>query len=87
MIELHVASETDDARNIEAALVELVVAHTVVRSGNSAAPVDLPAIHENGRWYGPDEIDGYLADLRATAALWYKYQSDACYIEEDGSIC
>ena len=87
VIELHVASETDRARDIEAAFIELVVAHTVVESERSAAPVDLPAVHENGRWYGPDELDGYLADLRTTVALWRKYQSDACYIEDDGSIC
>ncbi len=87
MIELHVAPETDRARDIEAALIELVVAHTVVRGERSVAPVDLPAIHENGHWYGPDELDGYLADLRTTVALWRKYQSDACYIEDDGSIC
>ena len=87
MIEVHVSSPHRGTTDIETALEDLVVAHTVIDSRAADVPVELPAVFENGRWYGQADLGDYLTELRSTVALWRKYQSDACYIEDDGSIC
>ncbi len=87
MIEVHVSPQAPGTSEIERTLTELVVAHRVVTAEADGVPVELPAVFENGRWYGAGELDRYLADLRSTVGLWRKYQSDACYVEDDGSIC
>ena len=87
MIEVHVSPVERSTTEIEAALVDLVVAHRVVTSDGANVPVQLPAVFEGGRWYGTDELGDYVTELRSTVALWRKYQSDACYVEDDGSIC
>ena len=84
---MHVSPQDRSTTEIEAALADLVVAHRVVTSDGDDVPVDLPAVFEAGRWYGTNELGDYLTELRTTVALWRKYQSDACYVEDDGSIC
>ncbi len=88
MIELHVASDADArADEVRRALDDLVVAYqsTIVDVG--ATPVDLPAIRDGDRWIGADDIDGYLVELRRFVGQWRKFQADACYLEDDGSVC
>ncbi len=36
---------------------------------------------------GADEIAGFLDQLRHEVRRWNAFQSDACFVEDDGSIC
>ncbi len=87
MIELQVPTpRTPQDREVEATLNELVVSWQLnEHPGDESAP--LPAIVESGKRYGPDELDEYLLDLRHTLEQWRKFQADACYIDDDGSVC
>lgn len=88
MIELHVARDRSQLdRSVEAELKELVAAHEVVVHDSDDIPVGLPAIHESGNWTASADLDGYMTELRRTLAQWRKFQADACYIDDDGSIC
>lgn len=87
MIEVHVAMDQTGQTDVERELVELVVAHRVVPTDPTTSSVGLPAVREHDRWYEGDSLAAYLEELRRTVALWRKYQSDACYVEDDGSIC
>lgn len=88
MITVHrPAEETAATRSIEASLDELVVAYRTVDADPQSVPVDLPAIEDGGRWVGAEEIAAYLADLGTFVKDWHRFQSDACYLEDDGSIC
>ena len=53
----------------------------------AAAPVELPAVLDSGRWVAAPELSTYIGELGHTVALWRKFQSDACYIDDDGSVC
>ena len=88
MIELHVANErTQLDRSVEADLKTLVAAHEVIVHDSNDVAVGLPAIHESGTWTASADLDEYMADLRRTLAQWRKFQADACYIDDDGSVC
>lgn len=87
MIELLVPSpRTSRDREIEETLDDLVVAWRL-RERPAGDTSGLPAIVESGHRYGPDELDAYLIDLRRTLEQWRKFQADACYIDDDGSVC
>lgn len=88
MITVHrPADDITSARPIEASLDELVVAYRTVDGERDSVPVDLPAIEDGDRWIGAAEIPAYLDELRPFIELWRRFQSDACYLEDDGSIC
>jgi hypothetical protein len=77
---------------IQAALEELVVAHRVEIVPNGApAPVSveaLPAVVDGERVVsGQEALDAYLHELAAWMAEWRKYQSDVCYVDDDGNVC
>ena len=87
MIEVHVAAGQEGTTDLEQALADLVVAHRVIPADPDTSTVTLPAVREHDRWYHGEALTIYLDELRGTVALWRKYQSDACYVEDDGSIC
>ena len=88
MITVHVPPEAQQAADgITAQLDDLVVAYAQRISEADSVPAALPAIEDGGRWYSGDEVPGYLAELRRDLAAWRKFQSDACYIDDDGSVC
>ena len=87
MIVLHVESERSDLDvDIERQLADLVVAHSVVTT-DATVPVTLPAINDGDRWVGAEDLAQYITELRSDVALWRKFQTDACYVDDDGSIC
>jgi hypothetical protein len=44
----------------------------------------LPAMDDEGKLYqGIDAIMKHLEELEAFKEQWYKFQSDACYCDED----
>ena len=70
------------------------IAHTVavVESSEAANQLPdgtvLPAIVDGERLAsGPDQVAAYLSELRRFVADWNRFQTDACYIDEDGSVC
>jgi len=94
MIELyrHVACET--CAEIEESLKEMVIAHKVitVEDGRSVsalpAQTRLPALKEKEKIVsGPEQVALYLKELQKFVTDWRKFQSDACYIDDDGSVC
>jgi hypothetical protein len=36
---------------------------------------------------GEDNLRAHLDHLRELMADWDRFQSDACYVEDDGTIC
>lgn len=94
MIELYHTPNCPSGREIEAALQELVVAHRVisVEPGRQpeALPPDtpLPALKENGQLIsGQDAIQAHLEELARLVADWRRFQTDACYIDNEGEVC
>ncbi|GAB4421645.1 MAG: hypothetical protein Fur0044_19280 [Anaerolineae bacterium] len=94
MIKLYRPADCPDCAEIEAALQEMVVAHQVIvlEGGQTAAElgpkVALPAIRENNRTIsGPGAINTYLKELAKFVADWQRFQSDSCYLDDEGQTC
>jgi glutaredoxin len=94
MIKLYRPVDCPDCADIEAVLKELVVAHkvVVVEAGQAAAELNpdiaLPVIKDNGRVIsGPTAIATYLSELEKFVADWQRFQSDSCYLDDDGATC
>ncbi|HXV44723.1 MAG TPA: glutathione S-transferase N-terminal domain-containing protein [Anaerolineae bacterium] len=94
MIEFYRPVDCPACADIETVLKELVVAHKVVviEEGQAAAElkpdVSLPAIKDNGQVVsGPTAIAAYLIELEKFVAGWQRFQSDSCYIDDDGATC
>jgi hypothetical protein len=93
MIELYRKRDSPQSDDIEAKLKELVVAYKlVVIEGSDAGPalaalgehVTLPAMKDDGKVIsGLPAISAHLEKLEEFVALWRKFQSDACYCDED----
>ena len=80
------------ADEIEEALGEMVIAHEVEHAEEAAvlpeAISELPALHDDGEVVtGASALRSHLQQLRDLMADWNRFQSDACYVEDDGSIC
>lgn len=94
MIELFRTEQSKTADWVEAEFRELVVGYRkILTTPQHAAElfgeqVALPVIRENGRLIsGRDNLLDYLRDLEKLATEWRRFQSDACYIDEDGEVC
>jgi len=94
MIKLYRPTECSDCYDIEATLKEMVVAHkvVVVESDQTIDGLDpkvaLPAIIDNGQTIcGLAAIATYLEELERFVADWRRFQSDSCYIDDDGKPC
>jgi len=83
--------------DIEEALKELTLAHRVVDveegEGARGIPENLgeprrtPVLVDEGEVFrGSRAILDHLEGLKGFRALWYKFQSDACYCDEEGNI-
>ena len=93
MVELYRPEDDAFADEVEAALQDMLIAHEVHTVDSAAAlPFDtehaLPILRENGDLVaGEDAIRARLDTLRSVMHDWDRFQSDACYIEDDGTIC
>ena len=87
MIELLRAADSSAADDIESRLRDLVVAHTVVVVDPGAVESELPALRDGAVTASGPEIPGFLDQLTRDMAEWSRFQSDACYLEDDGSVC
>lgn len=84
MIELRRPPVSSAADAVAGTLADMVVAHRIVEDGSLTGPVlaDGPVTAS-----GPDEIEAFLATLRRDLDDWSRFQTDACYLDEDGRVC
>jgi len=80
------------ADEIEEALDEMVIAYEVEHAEDAdalpEAVSELPTLHDDGEVVtGESALRSHLRNLRDLMTDWNRFQSDACYIEDDGSIC
>lgn len=90
MVTLYRRPDDPQADELQAALDEMVIAYeTEVVEGNLPEDVpELPALRTDGDVItGAAALQEALDNLRALMSDWNRFQSDACYIEDDGSIC
>lgn len=92
MITLFRKTESPAADSVQERLRDLVVAHRVVivggRSEQEPAPANLPAIRDGDETVsGEAELGRYLTRLERRLREWNRYQSDGCYIGDDGEVC
>lgn len=94
MIKLYRPTNCPTCAEIETTLLELVVAHQVIVVEGENMPADLgsevslPVIRENDHLIsGPGAISAYLEELAQFTARWRRFQSDSCYIDDNGQGC
>jgi hypothetical protein len=94
MIEFYRTVDCDNCETIEAALQEMVIAHKVivVEPGQwpKTLPVGtpLPALVDNGQVVsGRTDLAAHLRELEKVVADWRRFQSDACYLDDEGEVC
>ena len=95
MITLYRKANCGYCNDIEEELKELVIAHSVINIEEDAACIDknhlnisIPFIEDDGKIIsGSKEIKSYLEELNKFVSLWRKYQTDACYIDDDEKTC
>jgi glutaredoxin len=94
MLTLYSLADCSDCHSIEQALGAMAIAHKVVRIATheetgAVLPggAELPALVDDGRLYcGLTEITKHIEWLRQFKAEWDKFQSDACYCDDDGQV-
>jgi hypothetical protein len=85
MIVLYRAQRSPRADRIEERLRELAVGYRVEILGSEAA--DRPVIWDQRRIEGETALVRYFEELERFVAEWRKFESDACYLEDDGTVC
>lgn len=92
MVTLYRRPENPQSDDIQNALDEMAIAYeTNIVENTRALPDDvpsLPALRDDEEVItGEDALDNHLDTLRELMQDWNRFQSDACYIEDDGTIC
>ena len=94
MIKLFRTVDCSLGADFQDALQDMVIAHEVIVVDRDQVlavlppETPLPALSDNGRLItGRAEIEEHLKQLEQFVADWRRFQSDACYINEDGEIC
>ena len=92
MITLYRTAQCEACDEVQDKLRELVVAHQVVDVAQerpaALADKELPAIVDGEQVVsGQTDVTDYLAGLTREVELWRKFQSDVCYIDDEGNTC
>jgi hypothetical protein len=94
MIELYRPDDCLTCADIELALKEMVIAHKVITVAANQQPeglppkTPLPALKDNGQIIaGQAAISARLRELEEFVTAWQRFQSDACYIDDQGKAC
>lgn len=93
MLTFYCIEDCPDCRSIEQDLAGTALAHKVVRfalrvAARAAMPegASPPALADDGELYcGVTETARHLERLRQFKAEWDKFQSDACYCDDEGN--
>lgn len=86
------AKDDDASREIIEALEQLAIVHEIVSPGDDGdrhPPNDAaaPVLDDDGTLVeGRERILEHLRGLQDFKEKWYKFQSDACYCDDDGDI-
>ena len=93
MIEV-IVDEERTGEEIRDTLRELVLAHRVIWLDEHAPSPPSKRSHPAGDFArrrrvidGQADIAAFLLELEAFAATWSKFQSDTCYLDDDGTVC
>ena len=94
MIEFYRPADCGECEEIEAALQDMVVAHRVIvvdpaqQPARLPADTPLPALVDNGQVFsGRAALAEHLRALEKIVADWRRFQSDACYLDDEGEVC
>ena len=92
MIKLYREENSPQADMIEAEFRDIVLGYdrVVVDEKKAAQLFDdapLPVITNNERVVSGDDIPGYIKELKQLMREWQRFQSDACYVDDDGETC
>jgi glutathione S-transferase len=92
MVTLYRRPDAPWADEIQEALNEMVIAYeTEMVTNDAALPDDVPetpALRDDGDVVtGETALREHLEELRQLMSDWDRFQSDACYIEDDGTVC
>lgn len=93
MIELYRTVDCQAAIEIEASLKEMVIRHKVITVEADQWPdglptaTPLPALRDGREIFTGSAIAPHLRELERVMAEWQKFQSDSCYIGDDGQTC
>ena len=93
MLTLYRNPKCPDADEVEEILRDMVLAYRVelVEPGSwpgRRAEDPSPALREGDRLIvGREAILRHLSALESWVADWRRFQSDACYLDDDGEVC
>ncbi len=92
MITLYRKEPCANCDEIADALREMVVAHNVVTVGDAWPPElsegSMPTIVEGDKVVrGIDDVRCFVRALADYLTDWNRFQSDSCYVDEDGNVC
>jgi hypothetical protein len=92
MVTLYRRPDDAWADEIQEALDEMVIAHETETIEDGATPPEdvpqLPALRDEGEvMTGKAALREHLDGLRDLMSDWDRFQSDACYVDEDGTVC
>ena len=93
MIKLYREENSAQANIIEAEFRELVLGYDrIVIEPDQAAKLFgiqtiLPVITNNERVVSGDEIPAYIKELTRLVYDWRLFQSDSCYVDDNGGTC
>ena len=92
MITLYRRADDAWADEVQTALDEMVIAYeTETVTDDAALPDDVPdtpALRDDGEVItGEAALRTHLEELQELMNDWDRFQSDACYIEDDGTVC
>ncbi|VAW04111.1 hypothetical protein MNBD_ACTINO02-275 [hydrothermal vent metagenome] len=92
MLTLYREASCEDCDEIARTLTDMVVAHTVVTVGDTWPPElsegSLPTIVEGDKVVrGIDDVRSFVRALAEYLDEWNRFQSDSCYVDENGNIC
>jgi hypothetical protein len=90
MIKLYREEKSVPADIIEAEFRDLVLGYDRVVIDPKDAQrqlgtgISLPVLTDNARVVSGDEIPAYIKELTQFVHSWRRFQSDCCYIDDDG---
>lgn len=92
MVTLYRRPDDPWADEIQESLDEMVIAYeTELIEAGAAPPEDvetLPALRDDGEVVtGKSDLRKHLETLRSLMADWDRFQSDTCYVDENGEPC
>ena len=92
MIKLYREENSPQADIIEAEFRDMVLGYDRVVIGEKEAvqlfdDTTLPVITNNEKIVSGDGIPSYIKELKQLMREWQRFQSDACYVDDDGETC